>query len=314
MNAAPWRRPLFRDPRVISVIIPCHGQTHFLGEALESALTQEGVPCEVIVVNDGSPDTAALEAVITPYRGRITYLPLEHQGVSAARNAGLATARGEFVVFLDADDRLLPGALACGTAALEAHPECGLTWGTNRTMDEDGTPLPYHPSPLPATLDYRSLLRGNYIGPPAGVMFRAESLRRVGGFTASMWAAEDWDAYLRIARIAPIHFHDHLVAEYRRHPGNVSKDSRRMLHASLAVLDAHARDAAGNPDLMRAIRNGREVMREQWDWLPRLRRFYEARRDRRPSAAVREGLGMLRRHPARLLRLLTSRIPEQSSA
>ena len=96
----------------ISVITPAYNAAKYIGEALDSVLNQTYASHEVIVINDGSPDTNELERQIRKYPATIHYIKQENRGAAAARNAGLRCARGEYVAFLDADDRWLPNFLA----------------------------------------------------------------------------------------------------------------------------------------------------------------------------------------------------------
>ncbi len=98
-------------PRV-SVIIPAYNTAHYIEATLESVLAQTFPDYEVIVVNDGSPDTPALERVILNYESRIRYIKQENRGLAGARNTGIRLARGEFLAFLDSDDIWLPDFLA----------------------------------------------------------------------------------------------------------------------------------------------------------------------------------------------------------
>src|SRR5215467_1463918 len=88
----------------VSVIIPAYNTARYIGEALDSVFGQTYRDFEVIVINDGSPDTEALEAVLRPYLDRIVYLKQENRGPAAARNLGIHQARGEYIAFLDSDD------------------------------------------------------------------------------------------------------------------------------------------------------------------------------------------------------------------
>jgi len=97
---------------LVSVIIPAYNAAVFIGETLTSVFNQSYSNYEVIVVNDGSTDTAELEKVLAPFRGRLVYLEQENKGPSAARNSAIGKARGEFVAFLDSDDTWLPDYLA----------------------------------------------------------------------------------------------------------------------------------------------------------------------------------------------------------
>ncbi|PYX11479.1 MAG: hypothetical protein DMG84_23855 [Acidobacteria bacterium] len=100
---------------LVSVIIPCYNQAHFLHEAIESVLAQSYPNFEIIMVNDGSTDSTA--DVVRRY-SPVRYVYQENAGLSSARNTGLKKSRGEYVVFLDADDRLLPEALQVGIDCL----------------------------------------------------------------------------------------------------------------------------------------------------------------------------------------------------
>ena len=96
---------------MISVIIPAYNAAKSIARTLDSVLSQTLTDFEILVVNDGSPDTAALEAALSNYRERVTYIKQENHGAAAARNTAIRAARGEFLAFLDADDLWLPNYL-----------------------------------------------------------------------------------------------------------------------------------------------------------------------------------------------------------
>ena len=125
----PVRRPL--DEPLISIVIPCYNHAGYLGGAIESALSQTYQNREVIVVDDGSRDAPG--DVTARYPG-VMCIHQSHQGLGAARNAGIEASKGELLVFLDADDRLLPKALESGLECLRAHPDCGFVFGAHRTI------------------------------------------------------------------------------------------------------------------------------------------------------------------------------------
>src|SRR5712691_11630296 len=95
----------------VSVIIPAYNVAPYIGETLDSVFAQTFADYEVIVINDGSPDTEELERELARFIDRIRYIKQENRGASAARDAGLRAARGELVAFLDADDLWLPNYL-----------------------------------------------------------------------------------------------------------------------------------------------------------------------------------------------------------
>ena len=114
------------DEALVSVIIPCYNHARFLGEAIVSVIRQSYPHIEIIVVDDGSTDDT--EQVITSYPN-IQHIRQENLGVSRARNMGLSMSRGAYVLFLDADDRLLPDAVATGVHALASRKEYAFAFG-----------------------------------------------------------------------------------------------------------------------------------------------------------------------------------------
>src|SRR5918998_6058271 len=202
---------------LVSVVIPCYNQAHFLGEAIESVLAQSYPNFEIIVVDDGSTDDTSEVAGSYP---KVRLVRQENQGLSGARNAGLARSEGEYVVFLDADDRLLPEALETGLEYLDAHPECAFVHGHYRYITVDGLPLYNSERPQPVIAEdrhYAELLHNNYIAMLATVMYRRAVFESVGGFDTSLSACEDYELYLRIARRFLVCSHEKLIAEYRLH-------------------------------------------------------------------------------------------------
>ncbi len=121
----------------VTVVIPCFNQGRFLASAIRSVQAQSYEPLETIVVDDGSSDETAEVATAAGTR----LIRQSNLGVGAARNAGLSSAAGEFIVFLDADDELLPGAIDSGVAFLDARPETSSVVRQCYSMDIDGRPL-----------------------------------------------------------------------------------------------------------------------------------------------------------------------------
>ena len=218
---------------LVSVVVPSYNHAHFLAEAIESAMDQAYPAVEIIVVNDGSIDGTADVAARYP---AVRYVASENQGLAAARNLGLAQCRGEFVVFLDADDRLIAGAIPTGARLLRGNPSLGFTAGYSRFISRDGVPQPTT-QPLRAGDDaYVALLRRNSIRNPAMVMFRRHIVEAAGAFASGVDACADYDMYLRISRDHPVAFHDAVVADYRKHGENMSSDSARMLRELLHTM------------------------------------------------------------------------------
>jgi glycosyltransferase involved in cell wall biosynthesis len=240
---------------LISVVIPCFNQGRFLGGALESVLSQDYPATEVTVIDDGSSDNTSRVARSWPDVRLIRNA--RQRGLSAARNLGTDASSGEYIVFLDADDRLLGGALQAGADQLGAHPECGFVFGSFGLIDEDGSPIPQGDwPPIIEHHHYRELLRLNYIAVTAAVMFRRVVVQRVGGFDTTESPAADYAIYLRIAREHPIRRHPARVAEYRRHPHSMSRDSARMLGSAARVLRRELPFVRNTPEMLHALRTG----------------------------------------------------------
>lgn len=217
----------------VSVVIPCYNGARYLSEAIDSVLAQTYPVSEIVVVDDGSTDHTG--DVCSRY-AQVHYIYQTNQGVSKARNAGIQASQGEYLVFLDCDDRLLPQAVEIGVNRLRTHPEAGFVFGFYRSIQADGSLIP-HPAPtLPATASYETLLDCTHLIPPAGAMVRRSVIESIGGFNPVLRRGEDYDFWLRIARTFPIYFHNQPVFEYRRHEDNASSHAAEMLRDELQAL------------------------------------------------------------------------------
>lgn len=191
--------PTADRPLRVSVVIPAYNRAATIARAIGSALAQDPSPLEVIVVDDGSTDaTPAVVAAIGDPRLRLVTQP--NGGVAAARNRGIAEARGELVAFLDSDDEWLPGKLAAQLAAFRAGgPQLGLVYTGFESVAADGTATRHHARHRGWI--YRDLLARNVVtGCGSTVIVSREALDLVGGFDTALPANEDYDFVLRIAR------------------------------------------------------------------------------------------------------------------
>ena len=220
---------------LLSIVIPCYNQAHFLGESIASALAQDYAPVEIVVVDDGSTDDTSEVAARHP---SVRCLRQPNRGLPAARNAGWQASKGRYVVFLDADDRLLPHAATVGVAALTARPDAALAAGLEQRIATDGSPLPTPRRPRVDSDHYASLVRRCWIV-VATAIYRRDALVVVGGFDERLRFAEDYDLYLRLAQRFPIVDHYTEVSEYRQHTGTLSRNIERMLVHTLRVLRRH---------------------------------------------------------------------------
>ena len=281
-------------PPSFSVVIPAYQAADTIHEAVESALRQTMPPREVIVVDDGSTDDVA--TALAPLAGDIQLIRKKNGGAASARNAGVGAATGEFVAFLDADDRFLPGRLeALGTLAA-ARPDLDIlatdavitVKGVRQSLFFDGTPF--------AAREQRTAIFDACFvtGWPA---VRLERLRAIGGFDESIAVAHDWDCYLRlildgaIAGCVPEPYY-----EYRQSQVSLTANRLGALQERVEVL----RKAEGRSDLTRNERTA-------------LRRALRRHRTRAALMELEVELGRLgaqsdiRVPRGRILRRLTSR-------
>jgi glycosyltransferase involved in cell wall biosynthesis len=240
----------------VSVVIPCFDQGHYLREALQSVLAQTLPPAEIVVVDDGSTDNTA--AIAREY-SKVRCIHQRNRGLASARNAGAAHTTGEHIVFLDADDRLKPDALAIGVRELVAHPACALVWGRCVRIDQDGRELPTVPPPPVVGDAFEALLRNNFIWTPAVAMFRRSVCGPLLRFNPAVDAAADYELYLRIVRHFPIHGHAGVVAEYRLHGASMSSNASLMLSSTMDVLRAQQPYLARHRAYARAYDQGRRT-------------------------------------------------------
>lgn len=180
----------------VSVVIPAYNYAHFLGDCIDSVVTQIGVAFEIVVVDDGSTDDTA--DVARRYGERVRYVYQDNQGLSAARNTGIRESSGEFLTFLDADDGLAPGALAGRARLLKADPTAFAVC-RNRVFGDKNSP---HASVsggrwalFTEHLDTH-LCRLN-IAPPHAIMFHRAMAEAVGDFDVALRGCEDYDYWLR---------------------------------------------------------------------------------------------------------------------
>ncbi|HWM90566.1 MAG TPA: glycosyltransferase family A protein [Thermoanaerobaculia bacterium] len=253
----------------VSIIVPCYvaspKQAELLDETLHTVAGQTWKDYEIIAVDDGSPlDVRAITARHVP----TTTLRQANAGSAMARNTGIDASRGQYLVFLDADDLLLPPALEAGLRCFAEHPECGFVVGRREEMTYEGDPVPWGVAAMPReTRLYNSLLGFDwYIIPPSSAMFRRDAVESVGGFR-DPWGADDLDFYLRVARQYPGWcYEDPAVTRYRRYSASSSRDGERMLRSIRIVYERQwpvvQGDAAGEAAFRRGLAQLTEIFRD----------------------------------------------------
>lgn len=194
-----------RSAPKVSVVIPCHNYGRFVREAIESVMTQKtSFDYELVVVDDGSSDDSfdVVQEALAPYPvGRVQHIGLGQpaQGVARARNTGISAAKGEYIVCLDADDRLGSSDFLQTLAdALDADRSLGIAFTGLTTINEDGSIVGL--SRWPSGYDFDQQASGrNQV--PTCCMFRREAWQRAGGYRRQFQPAEDAALWLRIGAL-----------------------------------------------------------------------------------------------------------------
>jgi glycosyltransferase involved in cell wall biosynthesis/2-polyprenyl-3-methyl-5-hydroxy-6-metoxy-1,4-benzoquinol methylase len=254
-------------PPLVSVIIPAYNVAPFIAEALESVVGQTFADYEIVVVNDGSPDTPELERVLAPYRDRIQYIRQSNGGPSAARNTGVFHARGALISLLDADDTYLPQYLERQVHAFRADPTLALGYPNMQYFGggplEGRLVMDYTTQDGPVT--FESLLAQQCTVLNCATI-RREAILQAGGWDPAFRRSEDHDLWLRIAfGGARMIYTREPLARFRVREGSLSYDPGPMYAGQLAVYDKLARVLPLSP--------------AQRDLLQRMKRMAAARRD-----------------------------------
>jgi glycosyltransferase involved in cell wall biosynthesis len=218
------------------VVIPAYNARAHIGACLDSVLAQSGpFSLEVIVVDDGSADDTA---GAVRQRAGVRCISQSNGGPAVARNTGVAAATGEYVAFLDADDRWEPSKLAEQVALLDAHPEVGFCSTATRVVDAAGNTVGDWPcaagvEALPDALFMNGALVS---GSASGVLARRDLVLAVGGFDPALRGFEDPDLWIRLAARAGYACIPKTLTVVVRRPGSVSSHLPNMRRATLASL------------------------------------------------------------------------------
>ncbi|MGH8352412.1 MAG: glycosyltransferase family 2 protein [Pseudomonas sp.] len=233
------------DP-LISIVIPTYNYAGVLPRAVESVLAQWDERVELIVVDDGSTDdTAAVLRRLQALHGeRLQVLRQANAGPAAARNHGLRSSRGPFLLFLDADDELLPGALAAVLAELAAKPQVGLLLGGNLARHPDGREKDYRPAPVPQDpcrrLDDYLLLKRIAIGHGSSVARR--ELLEARPYPEAFRGGEDLPVFAYLLTHAEVTCLDLPLVRVYKHPTSLRHQLASAREQGLALVDEVFKD------------------------------------------------------------------------
>jgi glycosyltransferase involved in cell wall biosynthesis len=223
---------------LVSVIVPAYDVADYIGEALNSVFAQSLADFEIIVVNDGSPDTEKLERILAPYMSRIVYLKQENRGVGGARNTGIKAAKGTLLAFLDGDDVWLPNYLEVQVARIQADPTIDVLYPNvlmfGGSLDDGEEFMTVCPSSGEVTFERLLLQQCNVSNCSIA---RRETIVRAGLFDESLRSVEDFDLWLRVIKQGGrIAYHHDVLARYRRRPGSLTADPVWLSKHILKVL------------------------------------------------------------------------------
>lgn len=261
----------------VSIIMPAYNTAAFIGEALDSVFRQTFTDYEVIVINDGSPDTPALRAAVAPYLDRLVYLEQENGGSSAARNAGLARARGRFVALLDSDDVWEPEYLAVHVGMLEADESIAVVFPNARLFGatpRDGKAY-MDVNPLDGEITFARLVANEcYVW--GGVTARREAFECAGNFDVEQGSGEDLDLWLRVLHQGGrIVYHRQVLAGYRQRAGSHTADPVHLYRNYTKLLDKIQRAMSLTDEETATVKHQREHAQAMLDLYEGKRAFFD---------------------------------------
>ncbi|MER8421771.1 glycosyltransferase [Mesorhizobium sp. M1428] len=221
----------------VSIVVPARNAELTLAQALDCLLGQDITDWEAIIVDDGSSDgTAAIIASYVERDPRFRTLSSSAHSAAGARNQGLSSARGRWLMFLDADDWVDASFLAKMLAVLEASPDSVAAYCGSRRVMPDGALTPPSSAPEVAIQPFETFARRCAIRTHALLIDRA-TITELGGFDVSLRTCEDWDLWQRVARLGKRWVMvDEPLAFYRNSPGSLTRNSTQMLADAEIVI------------------------------------------------------------------------------
>jgi len=224
----------WNTPRV-SVIVPCYNTAKYVTATLESIFAQTYRDYEVVVVNDGSPDTTELERALASWNKRIVYIKTNNQGLGRARNNGIRASKGEFIALLDSDDLWEPNYLQVQVRKLDEDPSADIVYPRFLIIG-DGPSSGTLSIPSHGEVTFISLVQENCTV-AVSVLARRAAFERVGLFDGSLRSCEDFDMWLRCVKNGSrIIYHDEVLFRYRRRKDSLSADPAWMCANAMKVL------------------------------------------------------------------------------
>lgn len=234
---------------LVSIVIPCYNQGHYLRQAIDSVLSQDYPRIELIVLDDGSTD--GTQAVLASYPDRFYRESHANMGQAGTLNKGWRMSKGEILSYLSADDFLLPGAVGRSVETLVAAPEIVLTYCDFSRVDEESRALWQVRTP---DFSYRDLAVGIICQPGPGVFFRRDAFERAGFWNERLRQSPDYEYWLRLGLEGEFVRIPEVLAAYRMHGESQSlapTDPSRS-EELVNVLSAHFRNHRMPPEISEA--------------------------------------------------------------
>lgn len=244
----------------VSVVIPVFNAGDYLLEAVDSALSQQGdfQLDAVILIDDGSTDSRTRE-ILSDISGREQVVVLKNQrkkGSAGARNEGILHAQSDWIIFIDADDVMLPGSLSARFEAVQRYPQAEWVGADFMLCSEEGVPDGvrfFHSKPQVAQYVYAGSEGVTLLSKPATafikhnlasctILVRRDLLIRAGLFDEKLRKAQDYHLFIRLAQLSDYLFVQQSLALYRMHSGSVTASGAPREWASLAFEELSARE------------------------------------------------------------------------
>jgi GT2 family glycosyltransferase len=250
------------QPPALSVIIPCYNAERYIAATIDSVMAQGHANLEIIVVDDGSKDGSV--ALVRNHFPAVRIIEQVNQGVAAARNTGIAHARGHWIAFVDADDIWLPGKLKAQFDAMAATPACRMNYTAWEVWHcDDPTPSAAFLATLAATAGDQTRWAGasGWIYPQllldcvvwtSTVLVERALLSQTGGFDPTLRVGEDYDLWLRASRLTPIMRVARPYALYRMHRTSITRSMPTDNYRATVIRRALTQWGLDSPDGARA--------------------------------------------------------------
>lgn len=276
---------------LVSIVMAAYNSAPYTAEAIRSVTGQTYPHWELHIINDGSKDNTA--EVVRPFLDdpRIIYHEQENRGQASAKNRGLRAARGEFIAFLDADDKWSLDKLEKQLPVFVAHPEAGLVHTNVMLITESGEPLGSPQRSYPQGWISGDLLVDNRVNGMASIL-RRECLDQVGIFDESLSMGIDYDLWLRISARYQILYLDEVTYFYRQWAGQMSHRYEERMDNAIRIMEKFLRE---NPGVVAPA-----VVDAAWAHTYVARGYSRFRADRRWSAAMSDFLRALGHRPTYL--------------